>query len=432
MADEYVPYPLPPCPDPPVEPTPQPCADWSICLPFGGRLIARNGCVYAEGGNPPADGVYGKIIIANGCIAGVEPVEACVDNVALCAGNPETCVGGVPGSTASKDGSINEIGGGSGGSGGCCSPSKTTGNLYALDAAGLPLVRCTIRGGSGISVSGNGTVNSPYVISAAAIDVQSIYLTSENDAIAVRGSGSYANPFALVHKDGKQGKYNGMTFDKYGHLIDTGEGSANSGINAVVGGTGIDVQTDNRVGMATVSLAKPTRNKNGTYHIGGWALELDEYNRIFDLTREINLTSATYPFGIYNVSVNPTGSISRIAQSNNGLGENFVFNWQAGGTPRSRSAIFTLRIPTALGGVLYTAMDDVSFWKNISIMLDSMTAAHPKIETKAPDCMPFWSFGVFAPGQHTLTITSSTAWKNTSDAVVQLFAVSAPDSLSES
>lgn len=418
MADQYVPFPLPPCPDPPEEPTPEPCADWSICLPFGGRLLSRNGCVYAESGNPPADGIYGKIVIANGCIAGVEPVEACLDNVALCAGNPETC-----------DSSINAL---AESSGGCCQPSNSIGNLYSLDITGLPLVRCTIRGGSGVTVTGDGTTSNPYIISASAIAVQSVYLASENDAIVVHGAGSYANPFAVAHKDGKQGKYNGMTFDKYGHLIDTGEGSANSGINAVVGGTGIDVQTDNKVGMATVGLAKPVRNKNGAYHIGGWALELDEYNRIFDLTREINITSATYPFGFYDVSINPTGSISGIAQSNNGLGENFVFNWQAGGTPHTRKATFTLRIPTALGGVLYTAMDDLVFWKNLNITLDSMTAAHPKVETVAPDCMPFWSFGVFAPGQHTLTITSSVAWKSSSDAIVQLFAISAPDSLSES
>lgn len=429
MADQYQPFPLPPCPDSPAEPAPQPCADWSICLPFGGRLVSRNGCVHAEGGNPPADGVYGKIIIANGCIAGVGPVEACVDNVALCAGNPATCAGEVSGSTVgiarvatlAEDVSDLNIG-----------PSRSEGNLYSLDITGLPLVRCTIRGGAGISVSGNGTTSNPYIISAAAIDVQTIYLTSENDAIAVRGAGSYANPFALTHKDGKQGLYNGLTFDRYGHLIDIGVGSANSAINAIVGGVGIDVQTDNKLGMATVNLGKPIRNRNGTYHIGGWALELDEYNRIFDLTSEIDVPSATYLFGIYNVSINSTGSISHIAQSNNGLGENFVFHWPAGGTPLSRSAIFTLRIPTALGGVLYTAMDAVAFWKNISIMLDDMPVSHSPVGDAALASMSFWSFGVFAPGQHTLTITTTTPWKNTSDALVQLFAISAPDSVWES
>lgn len=422
MADKYVPYPLPPCPDPPVEPTPQPCADWSICLPFGGRLVSQGGCVYAEGGNPPADGVYGKVIIANGCIAGVEPVEACVDNVALCAGNPETCAGEATGSTPVKARAASFS----------ATPSAATGNQYSLDITGLPLVRCTVYGGEGISVTGDGTTSNPYVVSAAAIDVQTVYVASENDAISVTGDGSYANPITLAHKAGLQGRCNGMTFDRYGHLVDMGEGSANSGVNAVVGGVGISVQTDSRAGMATVSLGKPTRNRNGTYHIGGWELELDEYNRIFDISREIEIESATYPLGLYDVSLSPTGSVSGISRNSNGLGENFVFNWQAGGTPRSRTAVFTLRIPTALGGVLYTAMADVAFWQSLTITLDSLTAAHPSVGAKAPDCLPFWSFGVFAAGQHTLTITSSVAWASTSDAVAQLFAVSAPDSLSES
>lgn len=417
MAEQYSPYSLPPCPETPAEPTPQPCADWSICLPFGGQLLSRNGCVYAEGGNPPADGVYGKIIIANGCIAGVEPVETCIENIPLCADNPATCAGEAAAAVAAVA---------------CCEPSVSSGNLYSLDITGKPLVRCAVRAGTGITVTGNGTTSSPYIISAAAISVQTIYLTSENDAIAVRGSGSYANPFALAHKTGKDGKYNGMTFDKYGHLIDTGEGSANTGIAAVVGGAGIDAQTDNRAGMVTVSLQKPVRNKNGTYHIGGWALELDEYNRVFDINREITITSATYPLGLYDVGVTPTGSISSIGQSNNGLGENFVFNWQAGGTPRARTAVFTLRVPTALGGVLYTEMEDINFWKNLVITLDNITASHRKINTVAPESLPFWSFGVFAAGQHTIRISSVVPWKNTSDAIAQLFAVSAPESLSES
>lgn len=428
MADQYVPFPLPPCPDPPVEPAPQPCADWSICLPFGGQLVSRNGCVYAERGNPPADGVYGKIVIANGCIAGVGPVEACVDNIAPCAGNPATCTGEVSGNTystariatfAEETSSLNSA------------PSKSVGNLYALDVTGAPLVRCAIHGENGVTVTGDGTTSNPFIISAATIDVQTIYLTSENDAIAVCGAGSYANPFALTHKSGKQGKYNGLTFDKYGHLIDTGTGSANSNLSTVIGGAGIVVQTDNIVGMATVSLARPTRNKGGTYHIGGWVLELDEYNRIFDISSEIEIPSATYPFGIYDVSLDSTGVISGITYGNNGLGENFIFHWPAGYTPHSRSATFTLRIPTALSGVLYTEMDDTAFWENLVITLDNLTVTRRGIGDTIPACVPFWSFGTFAPGQHTLTITSSIPWKNTSDTLVQLFAVSAPDALSE-
>lgn len=427
MAKEYYPYTLPPCPEPPIKPEPQPCPEWSICLPFGGRLYSRDGCVYAEGGNPPADGVYGKVIIANGCIAGVEPVEGCLDNIGICTGNPITCAGITPGQTASLDGSVN---GTVSDSGTCCEPSKTAGNLYELDITGLPLVRCTIQAGSGVSVSGSGTTTDPYIISASAIAVQSIYLTSENSAITVHGTGTYANPFALAHKTGLQTQHNGMTFDKYGHLVSLGEGSANAGVSAVTGGVGIDVQTDSKVGLATVSLQKPTRNKNGTYILGGFEINLDDYNRVFDITRKITLTEAVYPLGAYDVTVNALGSITDIAQS--GLGANFILNWPAGGTPTQRTGTFTLRFPTALGGVLYTT-GTLAFWRSINIKLDSLAATFvPTTQEPVPTALPFWNFGIFAPGQHSVAITSSTAWSASAGAVLHLFALTQPDSTAES
>lgn len=408
MAD--YPYPVPPCPETPEEPDVPPCPDWNICLPFGGRLYTKDGCIIAEGGNPPADGVYGKIIIANGCIMGVEPLESCVDNIAPCAGNPAPC----------DDAGSGDI-----------TPSDATGNLYTLDVAGRPLVRCTIRGGSGITVTGDGTTANPYIISAAAIDVTPVYLTSENDAIEVRGTGTYANPFALAHKKGMQTTLNGMTFDAYGHLVDTGGGSANMGISGLVAGTGIDVLTDDAK-VATVSLQKPTRNKNGTYHIGGWTLELDDYNRIFDLEREIEIQDGVYPFGVYDVSLTSTGSVYDIEQNANGLGSGYIFNWPAGTTPTTRSASFTLRFGTALGGVLYTA-GSLTFWQGLSITLDTLAAnfQRPALEP-LPQAVPFWNFGIFGAGTHTLTIHTPAGWAATQGAVVHLFALSGPDSLTES
>lgn len=408
MAD--YPYPVPPCPEIPEEPDVLPCPDWSVCLPFGGRLYTKDGCIIAEGGNPPADGVYGKIIIANGCIAGVEPLESCIDNIAPCVGNPAGC-----GETAEQ----------------ALQPSDAPGNLYSTDIIGRPLVRCTIRGGKDITVTGDGTTANPYIISAAAIEATPVYLTSENDAIEVRGSGTYANPFALAHKKGMQTTLNGMTFDAYGHLVDTGSGSANTGISGLVAGTGIDVLTDDAK-VATVSLQKPTRNKNGTYHIGGWTLELDEYNRVFDIEREVELEDATYPFGAYDVSINPTGSIYDVVQNANGMGSGYLFNWAAGGTPTARSATFSLRFGTALGGVLYTA-GGLPFWQGLTISIDSLAANFQRPTAEPlPQALPFWNFGVFAAGLHTLTVRAAAGWAATQGAVVHLFALSAPESLTES
>lgn len=406
MAEDFIPYHTPPCPEPEPEPEIVKCPEWSVCLPFGGRLYSDGECVYAEKGNPPADGIYGKVVIANGCIIGVEPLEACVDNIAPCADNPAPCSG------SSGDG--------------CCEPSKSAGNLYMLDVTGKPLVRCTVRAGSGISVTGNGTDSSPYIISAGAIEVSRVYIRSSNNAISVTGSGTYASPFEVTHKNGLDGQHNGLTFDAFGHLVGVGDGSANKGVSAVTGADGITVTTDQN-GIATAKLTAPTRVRNGTYHIGGYKVELDNLNRIFDVVREISDTDGTYAFGAYDVDVTDTGSISDVVASNRGLGAGYIFNWVAGGTPKTRTATFTLRFPTALGGVLYTA-GDTAFWNGLTILIDNLQATIP---TTKQSPLPFWNYGIFAVGQHTLTVRTTGQWAATAEATVCLNAITAPDNLSE-
>lgn len=411
MADKYVPYPLPPCPEEPDIPAPLPCPDWSVCLPFGRRLYSKDGCIYTDGGNPPADGVYGKIIVADGCIVGAEPLEACLENIAPCAGQTTPC---------------------SETTGSCCEPSKSSGNLYALDATGAPLVRCNINGGSGISVSGEGTSNNPFIISASAIEVSRVYLASENDAIAVSGTGTYANPYALLHKSGKSGKYNGMTFDEYGHLIDTGEGSANSGVSAVVGGAGITATTDNKSGMVTVGLGKPLHNRNGTYHIGGFVVELDEYNRIFDIQREVTIPEGTYALGAYDVSVNPTGSITDISARAEGLGAAFVGHWPMQSNITRRELTITLPFATALGG-LFNSPGDGEFLKALNLTIDGVTAY---IDTRTSIVtniwQPFWCNATFGIGRHTLVLSSPTPWGDNTCVTIFIYALGFAEQVTQS
>lgn len=411
MADKYVPYPLPPCPEEPDPPAPLPCPDWSVCLPFGRKLYSKDGCIYTDGGNPPADGVYGKIIVVDGCIVGAEPLEACLENIAPCAGEPAPC-SGVSG-------------------GGCCEPSKSSGNLYALDITGAPLVRCNINGGSGISISGDGTVNNPFIISAKAIEVSRVYLTSANDAIAVSGAGAYASPYVLTHKTGKSGKFNGMTFDEYGHLIDTGAGSANSGVGAVVGSAGVTATTDNQTGMVTVGLEKPLRDRNGTYHIGGFVVELDQYNRIFDIQREVTIPEGTYPFGAYDVSVSPTGSITDIAQRAGGLGSAFVMHWVQRPDITSREVTIDLPFATALGG-LFNSAGDKDFLQALKLTIDGVEANIDTRTALVPGTwQPFWCRAIFGVGQHTLVLSSPTPWED-SCVTMLIFAIGPIDRTGQS
>lgn len=47
--------------------------DFEICLPFGAKLYSSNGCLFYD---PPTDapptGFYGKVVVKDGCIAGLE------------------------------------------------------------------------------------------------------------------------------------------------------------------------------------------------------------------------------------------------------------------------------------------------------------------------------------------------------------------------
>ena len=321
MADKYTPYPLPPCPDPEPEPTPEPCPDWSICLPFGAKLYASGGCVYAEAGSPPADGVYGKIVIANGCIIGAEPEDVPLYTGSPCAPQPDSCSNASGNSTTSNT-SLFSTGGSTTTVVSCCEPSTMSGNLYKLDAAGKPVVQLSARGGTGLSVTGSGTTSDPLVISlsgSTGSEDSGIYVRSANAAIAVSGSGTRANPVVVTHKTGLQANVNGMTFDAYGHLTSY-SATTSTGVTGLVGGSGIDVSVDHQSGINTISVRKQANDVSGNYAFGSYDVEIDEYGRIYRLSRGIDLGgSQDLELGEYILTINSSGSITRIEQNPDGM-----------------------------------------------------------------------------------------------------------------
>ena len=64
------------------------CPDWSVCLPWGGRLYQVEGCVRYEPGTPPPDGVYGLFTIKDGCIVSAEAEPVSVYHPDPCAPIP--------------------------------------------------------------------------------------------------------------------------------------------------------------------------------------------------------------------------------------------------------------------------------------------------------------------------------------------------------
>lgn len=432
MAGDCVPRPVPECGE---RPAPQPdtsChATWEMCLPWGGRIWSEDGCVQVSPGSPPPDGVYGKIIIANGCIVGAEPAEVPLYTGSPCAPLPYGC--GDSG------------GSGSGGGSGICDASPVAGNLFTCDAAGRPLVRIGIRAGSGASVSGSGTDSDPYVISCTGGGNSGIYITSANDAISVMGQGTRENPVILKHKEGKQANINGMVFDAYGHLIDTNSGSVNKGIQGLIPGPGITIDTDAATGNATVGLQKPPGLAAGAYSVGGYNLDIDENGRIFAVTREIDLGDwRVEHWGTKTVTVNPYGSIVDITETND-PGIVYYLGWAyptSGGITR-RGGNFSMRHASGIFGLFFTAGDE-EFWQSLTFKLDdvlcgtgnssNLIGAAVAAMSGADIPMPmadgdgllttvrtFWGGGVYGPGVHTFEASAGKPWMK-AGALAVLFA----------
>lgn len=273
------------------------CPDFSLCLPWGGRLWQENGCLKAQPGTPPPDGIYDRIIIADGCIVGLEKADVALYVPPSCTEVPAACASSSEGAASS------------------CEASPLAGNLYTCDASGRPLVRCSIKGGDGIIVSGRGTVSDPYHIRAD-ISAETLRVVAGNNGVTVTGTGSAADALVISHKGGGLNTtVNGMRFDQYGHLVEYTEPTTSSGVNGIVPGDGIDVQVDNKVGIATISLSKPANVRNGIYQCGGYDVQLDLKNRIFNLTQRINIPAQTYAFGPYDVELNKLGSVVAIADT---------------------------------------------------------------------------------------------------------------------
>lgn len=273
------------------------CPDFSLCLPWGGRLWQENGCLKAQPGTPPPDGIYDRIIIADGCIVGLEKADVALYVPPSCTEVPAACASSSEGASSS------------------CESSPLAGNLYTCDASGRPLVRCSIKGGDGIIVSGRGTTSDPYRIRAD-ISAETLRVVAGNNGVTVTGTGSAADALVISHKSGGLNTtVNGMRFDQYGHLVEYTESTTSSGVNGIVPGDGIDVQVDNKVGIATISLSKPANVLNGIYQCGGYDINLDLKNRIFNLTQRINIPARTYAFGPYDVELNKLGSVVAIADT---------------------------------------------------------------------------------------------------------------------
>ena len=232
------------------------CEDIDICLPFGGRLYTNGGCLAYEPGTAPTDGTYGKVKVQNGCIVGVEDEDASLYTASPCAPVPNPC---------DCDGGVNISG--------------VQGNLLYKDGSGDLAAVLHYEAGNGITMSGDGTVENPLTVAATGGGSGGIGNVLGNDVIEVTKSGTTA---IVKHKPSaaEGGIIGPVRIDSYGHVIGAAEVSSAGGVLGVLGGDGVDANTDPNTNIVTVSLADMLDAPSGTWWLGGYLVDIDSKNHL--------------------------------------------------------------------------------------------------------------------------------------------------------
>lgn len=361
------------------------CPEFSVCLPFGGKLFSEGGCVNYEPGTPPPDGVYSKVVIKDGCIVGLELADLPLYTNSPCAPVPAPC---------DCDG----------GGGSLPDPSVVTGNLFRYDAAGRPLVLLSAKAGDGVSITGSGTADNPLVISAkpgesAGIQIRGTHL------ISVDGDGSADTPYRISHAaNGKAQTVMGMSFDDAGHMIEYTPSPESSVVNAVAAGRGMDVETDLKNGIATVNLAKPLHKAEGEYILGGFSLSIDENNIIYDIKRDITFPAGVYRFGSIDATINEYGSIT----------ETEVVPPEVVSTSAARRYTDTdternISFTTDKVSSFHISYRGTNLPTTTKIYVDGTEVQGILIPTASPHCYEVVTPAMYAAGAHTVTVQAGSA-----------------------
>ena len=363
---------------------PPSCSDWSVCLPFAGRLYSEGGCVKVEPGNPPEDGVYGKIIVADGCIVGLEKADIPLYTSSPCAPVPAPCDCG-------EGGSMLE-------------PSPQAGNLFTTDAAGLPLVKVSMQAGSNISITGSGTTTDPFIISGKFDVAQTTFVQAGNSGVTVTGTGGREDPYKVGHGNTKTNEAltsaMGLSIDQFGHITAYNAPAEASTVKGVVGSDGIEAKTDTGTGLVTLSLTKAFADVAGTYQFGGYEIKVDEYGRVSGGSRQITIPAATYLAGDVQLTTNEYGSITEIATvSSTGLVSTSATK-QFSENSAQRSMTFTT---TKASSFRITYTPSAAITSTLTLYVDNQVQPLYKMVDNTWQSLTTALYGV---GEHTVAISA--------------------------
>lgn len=363
---------------------PPSCSDWSVCLPFAGRLYSEGGCVKVEPGNPPEDGVYGKVIIAGGCIVGLEKADIPLYTSSPCAPVPAPCACG-------EGGSMPE-------------PSPQAGNLFTTDAAGMPLVKVSMQAGSNISITGSGTTTDPFIISGKFDVAQTTFVQAGNSGVTVTGTGGREDPYKVGHGNTKTNESltsaMGLSIDQFGHITAYNAPAEASNVKGVVGGDGIEAKTDAGTGLVTLSLTKAFADVAGEYDLGGYHIKIDAYGRVTGGSRDITIPAGEYVAGDLQLTLNEYGSVTGVSIiSSQGIVTTSATK-QFSESSAQRSMTFTTMKASSFR-ITYTPSSTIT--GTVTLYVDSQVQPIYKM---ADGTFQALTTALYGAGEHTITVSA--------------------------
>ena len=288
-----------PCKPVTVEPIKQPTPAFDLCV--GDYAIHWDGThlTHTRPRTTP-NGTYGSVTLQDGCIVGYGECEVPTYTPPYCNPAPLPCgqLNGTP-TTGGTTTTIVET-----------PISSRQGNQLAKDSFGL-YVRVYVSVGQGLTISGQGLQNDPYLINFAPNTggVQSSVVKSESPLTHTERDG--VTYIGMPQSGVQAGTYGPFTIDSYGRITQAKNSSFLTADDIHSIGDEISVTP-----IANgINLSLPTSTAGNTsYVLGAYSLGISPAGRIVAAQRNINVTGGVYRLGIYRVAINEFGSIAAIDQ----------------------------------------------------------------------------------------------------------------------
>lgn len=299
---------------------------FSVCLPFGRSLEWDGEGLRLRGTATIADGTYGLVVVEGGCITGAQEQP-------VCDYTPMPCT---PAATPCGDSS------------GGASLQPGADNLLNYDSAGRLGAQLHYTNGDNITMTGSGTAADPLRITAS-FTQQSTYVQQGDGPITVQGDGSGNTPYVVSHQAAiAGGSYGGFTVDAYGHITGYTEVSgAITNINNLGGLRLVQSGTIVQVGLENLSSAD-------TYRLGAYDVQVDLYGRVSRVGQAIDLGNA-YEIDPkqYTLSINRYGTITALTAKTNAVENSFCVPLDAG---RTETAVQITTVETGYLRITYKGL----------------------------------------------------------------------------